>query len=113
MYSHDSNNIEFPDIKNGSYLLEILTELNFASSGFSGLIPLTFQELQAYIQTTQTPLNSWEVNTLKKLSQSYVSQTYDKGINTLPPYSTMKPKKADSKAVKSLFAGIAKVVKTN
>lgn len=75
-----------------------------------GYISLSYNEIHAYMQTTHTKLNSWEVLTIKKLSQAYCNQTYNKDINAIAPYFTTKEKSTNSSSIRSLFAGVAKVV---
>jgi len=60
------------------------------------------------MQSTQTKLTSWEVLTLKKLSEAYLMQYKDDGINSMPPF--VKERKAVSMdRVKSVFGGISTV----
>ena len=46
---------------------------------------------------------------LRKLSNAYVSQSYDKDVNAVPPYSTVKKVGMSADAVKNAFAGIATI----
>ena len=101
--------IEFPPIEHGAYILQYLEELGYCKSGFNGLVPLDFTEINAYMQSTSTELLPFEVLLLRKLSNAYVSQSYDKDVNAVPPYATVKKVGMSADAVKNAFAGIATI----
>lgn len=64
-----------------------MSELDYCSLGAMGdKLPLSFSEIHAFMQTTQTRLNHWEVLTLRNLSYVYIEQSHKKDINELPPY---------------------------
>lgn len=56
------------------------------SSGM-GMIPLTFQEIKAYIELTNTPLNSDEVMLIREMSQAYIAEINDTRNEREAPYS--------------------------
>ena len=101
--------IEFPPLNNGAYILQFLDELGYCRSGFNGLIPLDFTEINAYIQSTNTQLLPFEVLLLKKLSNIYVSQSNDKNINSHAPYTTKPKQGMSAQDIKNAFMGIATV----
>lgn len=101
--------IEFPPIEHGAYILQYLEELGYCKSGFNGLVPLDFTEINAYMQSTNTELLPFEVILLRKLSNAYVSQSYDKDVNAVPPYATVKKVGMSADAVKNAFAGICSI----
>ena len=101
--------IEFPPIEHGAYILQYLEELGYCKSGFNGLVPLDFTEINAYMQSTSTELLPFEVLLLRKLSNAYVSQSYDKDVNAVPPYATVKKVGMSADAVKNAFAGICSI----
>lgn len=78
------------------------------SSGM-GVYPLTFTEINSYIQSTNTPLNRQEVLLIKRMSSAYVSELNDKNPNKLPPYTTSEPSNIDAKSLVNMFSGIATV----
>lgn len=47
---------------------------------------ITFQEINAFMQSTQTKLSHWDVLTLRALSGEYISQSTKDGIHEMPPY---------------------------
>lgn len=103
--------IEFPPLNNGAYILQFLDELGYCRSGFNGLIPIDYSEINAYIQSTNTELLPFEVLLLKKLSNTYVSQSHDKDPLAFAPYTTHEVKKVDSdKKILNSFSGFCKVV---
>lgn len=56
------------------------------SSGM-GMIPLSFQEIKAYIELTHTPLNSDEVMLIRQMSQAYIAELNDTRNEREAPYS--------------------------
>ncbi len=105
--------IEFPTINGGAYLLQFLDEIGYCRSGMNGAIPLDYTEINAYIQSTNTPLLPFEVLLLKKLSNAYVSQSYDKDPLSFPPYATYEIKEISSdKKILNAFSGFCKVVES-
>lgn len=56
------------------------------SSGM-GIIPLTFQEIESYMRTTNTPLNSDEVMIIRQMSQVYIAELNDTRNMREAPYS--------------------------
>jgi hypothetical protein len=60
--------------------------MGYALHGFSGYTPLTYTEIYSYMKSTKTDLSPSEVNMLKQMSSSYVSQTHDKNPISPPPY---------------------------
>ena len=85
--------IEFPELKGAEYIVSHLDNLGWALQGANGYIPLTFQEIYAYMQATQTPLNSEEVLLIKKMSEAYVAQSYDKDPMARMPYGDTEDNK--------------------
>lgn len=66
-------------------MLEHLSNMGYCESSGMGQIPLSFKEIEAYINTTNTPLNAQEVMIIRKCSQSYVGQMQKKSpLETIP-----------------------------
>lgn len=101
--------IEFPPIEHGAYILQYLEELGYCKSGFNGLVPLDFTEINAYIQSTSTEYYLLKCYYFVNSQNAYVSQSYDKDVNAVPPYATVKKVGMSADAVKNAFAGICKV----
>ena len=77
-----------------------------------GYAPLSFTEIKAYLDLIGITLYGWEVVLLKKLSDIFLSETYNTDDNAMPPYAqTIKPKGLSAKDVRNAFAGIAKKAK--
>ena len=51
-----------------------------------GSIPISFQEIKAYSDLMGLEFTPQEVLTLKQMSNSYVSQSHDKGLMSKRPY---------------------------
>lgn len=63
-------------------------ELGICEAGAGGATEITWKEMQAWSELTNTPLQLWEAQTLKEMSATYVREYHaatDK--NRPPPYS--------------------------
>jgi len=49
-------------------------------------LPLSFREIESFMQTTQTSLNRWEVLALRTLSHDYIIQSQKKDVSEMPPF---------------------------
>lgn len=52
-----------------------------------GLSPISFTEINAYMQSTSTPLNKDEVLLIRQLSQAYLSGLNDTDPQSKAPYT--------------------------
>ncbi len=65
------NTVEFPRLLHHIWIA--FCHLNSArQAGFSGPNPITYTELKAWKELTETPLEPWEIEALKKLDQVYL-----------------------------------------
>lgn len=78
---------DFPILNCGGYLIEHLENMGFYMSNGMGIVPLTFQEIEAYMRTTDTPLNADEVMIIRQMSQSYIQELNDTNPESKAPYS--------------------------
>jgi len=60
--------------------------MGFGTYGEMGKMPLNFIEIEAFMRTTKTNLNHWEVTALKQLSLDYIAQSQKKGEYETPPF---------------------------
>ena len=76
----------YPDVENLEYLLEHMNNLGWCSSNGMGLTSLSFLEIKAYIELTETALSSDEAMIIKRMSQAYVNELQDKDTMKKSPY---------------------------
>lgn len=50
---------------------------NSRSAGFSGPNPITYEQIKAWKEVTETPLKSWEVEAIKRLDVIYLGVAND------------------------------------
>lgn len=62
-----------PEVK-CAYLFEYLLKIGVSSPNGMGDVPLSWQDLNAWVQVTGVPLSAWEVSVIRKASEAYVSQ---------------------------------------
>lgn len=87
MYNTQGITVDFPTLDCGGYLLEHLENMGFYMSSGMGMIPLTFQEIKAYMELTNNPLNSEEVLLIRQMSQAYIAELNDTRNEREAPYS--------------------------
>ncbi len=63
-----------PDAGDAGYLIEFLLEIGPANSGQSGPEPISWPDILAWQQATQTELTGQELVQLRELSKAYCSQ---------------------------------------
>jgi hypothetical protein len=62
---------EFPTLLSHIWSAFILLS-NSRSMGFSGPNPITYEQIKAWKEVTQTPLEAWEVSALKRLDTIFI-----------------------------------------
>lgn len=62
---------EFP-VELGYIWTAFIQLSNARTSGFSGPNPLTYSEIKAWMEVTDTPFKSWEVDAIKRLDFVYM-----------------------------------------
>jgi len=56
----------------GSYLFEAFCELGMVQSGLSGLLPLSWTEIDAFARLTKAFAEPWEARLIRRLSNAYL-----------------------------------------
>lgn len=57
-----------------SYLFDYLLKIGIMTYNGMANVPLSWQEINAWVQGTGTPLNAWELNVIHRASEVYVNQ---------------------------------------
>lgn len=66
--------------------MQHLENLGFASQGFGGLITLSFTEIKSYSELMEIHFTPYEVLTIHRASQHYVSEMQNKSPNRKSPF---------------------------
>lgn len=72
-YLADGIAIVVPEMK-CSYLFDYLLKIGVMTANGMANVPLSWQELNAWVQATGVPLNFWELGVIHKASSVYVNQ---------------------------------------
>lgn len=68
---------EFPD--DLEHIWSMFLELNGCrTNGFAGPNPISYQEIKAWADLTDTPINAFEVEGIKRLDRVYIKATTNK-----------------------------------
>lgn len=103
-YIQDGVDVVVPEMK-CSYLFDYLIRIGIMSSSSMGNVPLSWQELNAWVQVTGIPLNEWELRVIRRASEVYVNQhELSKKIDAPMPERVIEqdPKKL-AKHIKSIL----------
>lgn len=67
------------------HLFQWLTEIGLTESSDSGLKPLSWREISAWVERTAVDLAPWEARLIRALSASYVAESRRAEDETAPP----------------------------
>jgi hypothetical protein len=73
---YKDGDLPLPELVAGDHLVGYLFQVGPAMATGQGGVPLSFGELQAWQQQTGRELLAWEVETLRRLSKDYVTETH-------------------------------------
>lgn len=97
---------QLPDLHGAELLTELLAEIGEGTAGDKGLIPVGWQEIDAWARVTGSVISPGEAGAIKYLSTCYVAQYYrsiDPGC--LSPNVEILPGREEvENKMKSLFA---------
>lgn len=84
----NSSFLKLPKIEGAEYLVAFLYEVGLLGSNGMGAVPLTWTEIRNWQDCTGTALNTWELITLKTMSEAYVGEYNQATSKARPaPYS--------------------------
>lgn len=102
-----------PDIGDADYLVKLMDELGGAINNGMALVPVSWTEINAWLNVTKLSLSTWEILTLKAMSAAYSYTLNDASEpNASAPYTPEKPvEDLDSKIMFILnsFSNSAKI----
>jgi hypothetical protein len=95
-----------PVIDNGFYLIQYLEEMGFCTSNGDKVVPITFTELNSWVESSGLNLSHNERLHIKRMSDTFVRALNESGMKGAMPYYS--DKKAD---VRSKFKDAFQVLK--
>lgn len=112
MHGDDAIEMDFPELDGlARTYLSLLFEAGPAAPGFSGEVPLSWQELRAWRLETRITLAPEELQLLRRLSQRYVSARHKMAKHDAQsPYLQQLEAhhKAKQDAIAAAFRGLAR-----
>ena len=66
--------LPLPPLECGRYLIDLLGEAGTTMTTGMGTIPLSYQEISAWLQLSQRDLLWWEIQTIKEMSRAYTAE---------------------------------------
>lgn len=70
----DQPALQLPELGDGAYIVQMLHEAGLMSSVGMGSLPLSWQELEAWLRVTESEPELWEKMLVRELSEAYVSE---------------------------------------
>jgi hypothetical protein len=84
----NSSFLKLPNIDGAEYLVGLLYEAGLAGSNGMGIVSLTWTEINNWMAATDLNLSTWEILTIKTLSDAYVGEYSQASSKTrLAPFS--------------------------
>ena len=88
IFGDDDYRLILPSVKGVEYLVNHWQKCGMYEHGMSGSSPLSWQELEAYSNQTQSNLDCWESEQIINMSKSYVSFSRNADeLDCLAPFS--------------------------
>lgn len=96
----DSSFLQFPDIDGAEYLIALLQEAGLMQTNGMGVTPLSWQEIDCWLRTTELNLSVWEKLVIREMSEAYVSELNSASAReAVSPYVATAPEEIDRPAV--------------
>lgn len=92
--------IPYPELPEGAeYLVALFHSAGTATQTGMGLVPLSWQEIRAFVHCTQATVTPWELGVIRKLSEAYCAE-YARASDKLrqAPYSPVVTDTPDEEA---------------
>lgn len=70
----NSTYLKLPELEDAAYLVGLLYEAGLMSTAGMGALPLSWQEIDAWLRTTERDLSVWEKLMIRELSEVYVGE---------------------------------------
>lgn len=104
----DSSFLEFPKIEGAEYMVALFQEAGVMQSNGMGVIPLTWQEIESWLRTTELDLSVWEKLTIREMSEAYVAEFTKASAKDAPaPFvPIVEPEQIDRAAVSNKIADV-------
>lgn len=113
--NEDSILLIMPDIGDAHYLVPLLFEAGTVEQNGMGISPLSWQEIDSWLSTTGLNVTTWELLTLKQMSEAYAAEFSQANKPDRPaPYShIVAPDEIDREAVAKKIKGVFSALKRN
>ena len=72
--NEDSLLLQLPELGEAEYMIPLLYEAGLVEQNGMGIVGLSWKELNSWQECTQVKLHTWEVTTLKQMSDAYASE---------------------------------------
>lgn len=103
--------LTLPDIQGAEYIVGMLQEAGLMSTSGMGPVPLSWQEIEAWIRCAEVEPELWERLMVKELSEVYVGELNQASGKDRPSPYTPTQEKVDREAVVQKFMAFTKAFK--
>lgn len=99
----DSAVLKLPNLEEAAYLIGLLLEAGLASTSGMGAVPLSWQDIDAWIRVTESSPSVWQKLLVRELSEAYVAElNLASDVNRPDPYIHVDEVEKDEVAVDRL-----------
>lgn len=107
--------LQFPELDGAEYMVTLFQEAGLMSSNGMGAVPLSWQEIESWLDVTELRLTVWEKLTIREMSDAYVAALHQStGKHDPAPYvPAVTPEEIDRKAVSSKVGNVLRGFKRN
>lgn len=107
----NSSFLKLPNLEGADYIISMLYEAGLFSSNGMGAVSLPWVEIDAWLHRTGLELSTWEILTIKELSDAYVAELNQASAKDRPaPYIEVVEDEAQIVAQRSLVMSKLKSV---
>jgi len=86
MYRIAGKTPQFPDVKGAEFLINHLNNMGWSRAGAMGIVPITFEEIRAYKEVTNSSFSGEEAILLYKMSENFVRYAQNRDPSVKAPY---------------------------
>ena len=111
--SEDSLLLVMPELGEAEYLVPLVMEAGLVEQSGTGIVALSWKEIESWQNVTGVKLHTWEATILRQMSEAYASEFSQASDRNRPaPYSkAIETEEIDREAVSNKLRNIFKSMK--
>lgn len=107
----DSPLLTMPPVEYAEYIIPLWHEAGTVGTSAGGITPLTWDEINNYVNTLSLDLSNWELLAIKRLSQEYCGEYHQASDKDRPAPYVVAEEEIDRVALGNKFKNILRSFK--